>query len=296
MIYPFLPVNPSCSNVVINDPCGCSSVISNSGCNNNNPCSTILTASSTVVYDGPALSCIIAEPCDTLNVILQKIDSIICNLLSQINALNIQVGNITTQILNINSEIINIDNILSEGCPEPATTTSTTTAVPITTTTTTTVTPTTTTTTTAVPITTTTTTTVTPTTTTTTTVTPTTTTTTTVAPTTTTTTTACLCLSGTVTIDQADIDASDDGTVYVSYQDCDGHGFCDPETPCIGGAPYTVAGVYFNDICISNTLTPICPTNIYIIQEGLCSSIEGGSTVTLGGCCTTPTTTTTTTI
>jgi hypothetical protein len=80
------------------------------------------------VYDAPALSCIIAEPCDTLNVILQKIDSIICNLLTQINSLNVQVYNITTQVLNINSEIVTINNILNEGCPSPATTTSTTTA------------------------------------------------------------------------------------------------------------------------------------------------------------------------
>ena len=126
MAYPFLPVNPCCTDVVINDPCGCSSVISNSGCNNNNPCSTILTASSTIVYDGPVLSCIIAEPCDTLNVILQKIDSIICNLLTQINTLNIQVSNITTQIITINGDIININNQLDNCCNVTTTSTSTT--------------------------------------------------------------------------------------------------------------------------------------------------------------------------
>jgi hypothetical protein len=113
---------------------------------------------------------------------------------------------------------------------------------------------------------------------------------------TTTTTTTCACLYGTVTIDQFDIDASDDGTVYVQYQDCDGHGFCDPGTPCVGGVPYTVAGVYPNDICILNTSTPNCPINIYIITGGLCNISEGGSTVTLGGCCTEFTTTTTTTV
>ena len=74
MAYPFLPVNPCCTDVVLNTPCGCSSTITNSGCNNNDPCSTHLTASSTIVYDGLALPCIVAEPCDTLNVILQKID------------------------------------------------------------------------------------------------------------------------------------------------------------------------------------------------------------------------------
>lgn len=130
MAYPFLPVNPCCTDVVINDPCGCNSVITNTGCNNNNPCSTHLTASSTIVYDGPALSCTTAEPCDTLNVILQKIDEIICNLLTQINYLNNQVINITNQIITINGDIINIYNTLDECCGATTTTTSTTTAAP----------------------------------------------------------------------------------------------------------------------------------------------------------------------
>jgi hypothetical protein len=130
MAYPFLPVNPCCTDVVINDPCGCSSTITNSGCNNNNPCSTHLTASSTIVYDGPVLPCIVAEPCDTLNVILQKIDEIICNLLTQINYLTNQVNNITIQIININGDIINIYNTLDECCGATTTTTSTTTAAP----------------------------------------------------------------------------------------------------------------------------------------------------------------------
>jgi hypothetical protein len=128
MSYPYLPVNPCCTDVVINDPCGCSSTITNSGCNNNNPCSTHLTASSTIVYDGPALTCTTAEPCDTLNVILQKIDEIICNLLSQINILTNQVSNITTQIITINGDIINIYNTLDVCCNVTTTTTSTTAA------------------------------------------------------------------------------------------------------------------------------------------------------------------------
>ena len=131
MSYPYLPVNPCCTDVVINDPCGCSSTYTNTGCNNNNPCSTNLTASSTIVYDGPALTCTTAEPCDTLNVILQKIDEIICNLLTQINYLNNQVSNITTQVIAINSDIINIYNTL-DVCCSATTTTTTTTALPCT--------------------------------------------------------------------------------------------------------------------------------------------------------------------
>jgi hypothetical protein len=128
MSYPYLPVNPCCTNVVLNTPCGCSSIITNTGCNTNNPCSTHLTASSTIVYDGPELPCIVAEPCDTLNVILQKIDEIICNLTLQVNYLNNQVTNITNQIITINSDIINIYNTLDECCG--ATTTTTTTLIP----------------------------------------------------------------------------------------------------------------------------------------------------------------------
>lgn len=123
MAYPFLPVTPSCGSVVINDVCGCSSVVTNSGCNNNDSCSTTLTASSTIVYNGPVLSCIIAEPCDTLNVILQKIDQIICNLLSQINTLTTQINNINTEITIINGDIININNQLAVCCTTTTTTT-----------------------------------------------------------------------------------------------------------------------------------------------------------------------------
>jgi len=129
MSYPYLPVNPCCTDVVLNTPCGCTSTITNTGCNTNNPCSTNLTASSTIVYDGPALSCTTAEPCDTLNVILQKIDEIICNLLSQINILTNQVNNITTQIITINGDIININNQLAVCCN--VTTTTTTTVAPL---------------------------------------------------------------------------------------------------------------------------------------------------------------------
>jgi uncharacterized protein (TIGR02145 family) len=135
MAYPFLPVNPCCTDVVINSPCGCGSTIGNCSCNNNS-CGTNLTASSTIVYDGPALTCTTAEPCDTLNVILEKIDEIICNLLTQINILTNQVTNITTQIITINGDIINIYNQLAVCCTtttstsSSSTTTSTTTIHP----------------------------------------------------------------------------------------------------------------------------------------------------------------------
>jgi hypothetical protein len=124
MAYPFLPVNSCCTDVVLNSPCGCTSTLPNTGCAQS-LCGTNKTLSSTIVYNGPALTCTTAEPCDTLNVVLQKIDEIICNLLIQINTLNVQVANITTQIININSQIININNTLDVCCNVTTTTTTT---------------------------------------------------------------------------------------------------------------------------------------------------------------------------
>jgi hypothetical protein len=132
MSYPFLPVNPCCTNVVVNNPCGGSTSINNNG---QNMCGTNTFLSSNVVYNGPALPCIVAEPCDTLNVVLQKIDEIICNLVSQINYLNIQITNITNQVININGDIINIYNTLEQCCGETTTTTSTSSSTTTTTTT-----------------------------------------------------------------------------------------------------------------------------------------------------------------
>lgn len=131
MSHPFLPVNPCCTDVVLNSPCGCTSTLPNTGCGQDQ-CGTNVILSSNVLYNGPVLDCIIAEPCDTLNVILQKIDEIICNLLTQINILNIQVTNITTQIININTSIVNINNTLAECCTGATTTTTSTTICPCT--------------------------------------------------------------------------------------------------------------------------------------------------------------------
>jgi len=111
MAYPYLTVNPCCTDVILNSPCGTT-----------DPCSTHLTISSTIVYDGPLLPCIVAEPCDTLNVILQKIDEIICTLLSQINTLNNQVTNINSQLITINNDITNIYNVLDYCCVTTTTT------------------------------------------------------------------------------------------------------------------------------------------------------------------------------
>lgn len=102
----YLPVNPCCSNVVINSPCGC-----NESCNSTtNLCGTNGHLSSEVVYNGPTLPTTGVEACDTLNVALSKIDEVLSALLTQ-QALNTaQINAITEQINNINSQITVISN------------------------------------------------------------------------------------------------------------------------------------------------------------------------------------------
>jgi hypothetical protein len=75
-------------------------------------------------------------------------------------------------------------------------------------------------------------------------------------PTPTPTATPCNCYYYTVTISQVDIDASDDGYVYVSYNDCSNE-------PIV--IPYSAAGEYVNDICVLNTSTPMQ----YYVFDGL---------------------------
>jgi hypothetical protein len=101
MSYPFITI-----------PCGCTPTTNN--CNDN--CSTnILT--SNAVYNGPALSCTTIEPCNTLNVVLQKMDEVICNLLSEIDVLNEAVVDFNSQITIINTDITNINIRLDICCP-----------------------------------------------------------------------------------------------------------------------------------------------------------------------------------
>tara|TARA_R100001198_G_C5202117_1_gene190731 strand:- start:155 stop:469 length:315 start_codon:yes stop_codon:yes gene_type:complete len=98
----YLPVNPCCTGVVLNSPCGCNS--STNSCGTNGP------LSSTVVYDGPTTPCSNVEACDTLNVALSKIDALLCDLQTQ-QAQNTQdIAAMKEQIIDINNQITNINN------------------------------------------------------------------------------------------------------------------------------------------------------------------------------------------
>jgi len=102
----YLPVNPCCTGVVLNNPCGCTS-----NCNSStNSCGKSGPLSSTVVYDGPTTPCSNVEACETLNAALSKIDALLCDLQTQ-QAQNTQdIADIKEQIVDINNQITTINN------------------------------------------------------------------------------------------------------------------------------------------------------------------------------------------
>ena len=99
----------------------------------------------------------------------------------------------------------------------------------------------------------------------------------------------CNCRYGTVTISPVDVDASDDGFVYVSYQGCDGVCYC-LTVDGNNAKPYT-SGTFTNDICIKKTTTTNSfDVSLFIIVGGeeQLLPVNGDSFVTLGGCCQLP--------
>jgi uncharacterized protein (TIGR02145 family) len=98
----------------------------------------------------------------------------------------------------------------------------------------------------------------------------------------------CDCRYGNVYISQYDIENSDDGTVYVNYQDCNGVCYC--LTVDENNAKPYVEGIYLDDICIDVTPQNTNDVSLFIIVDGEPEILppNGDSYVTLGGCCTTP--------
>ena len=66
--------------------------------------------SKSITYNGPILPCSNAEPCDDLNVVLSKIDELLCVLKNQ------QTSN-TSDIAAMKQQIIDINNTLTSCCP-----------------------------------------------------------------------------------------------------------------------------------------------------------------------------------
>ena len=73
-------------------------------------CKTGVHYSKSITYNGPILPCSNAEPCDDLNVVLSKMDELICTLKNQ------QATN-TQEIALMKQNIIDINNTLSSCCP-----------------------------------------------------------------------------------------------------------------------------------------------------------------------------------
>ena len=104
----YLPVNPCCTGVVLNSPCGCNS---NCNCNSNtNACGTNGALSNTIVYNGPTLPGSGIVACDTLNVALSKIDAVLVALNNQVALNTAAISSITEQIIDINGQIVTINN------------------------------------------------------------------------------------------------------------------------------------------------------------------------------------------
>jgi hypothetical protein len=128
----YLPVNPCCTEVVSTTNCNQVYQISNYGCVKN-ICKSNFPVTSDIVYNGIELTCTLIAPCDTISVVLQKIDAILCSLNNQIISLNEQIVELTENITEAENDITVIFDTLEDCC----TTTTTTTLTPTTTTTTT---------------------------------------------------------------------------------------------------------------------------------------------------------------
>lgn len=86
--------------------------------------------------------------------------------------------------------------------------------------------------------------------------------------------TPCDCNYYDVKVDQIDLDNSDTGEVFVSYQDCGGNASI---------ATYTVADYYFNSICVDSSI-PIAPQQ-YIMVGGL-FNLTYNQPINTFNCCT----------
>lgn len=87
---------------------------------------TTIKGTSAVTYDSTPLPCTNVSTCDGLNEVLNKFDTIICNITSDINILTEDITNLTEDVMLISEDITIIYDQLEICCP---TTTSTTTLI-----------------------------------------------------------------------------------------------------------------------------------------------------------------------
>ena len=78
---------------------------------------TCIKGTSAVTYDSTPLPCTDVNTCDGLNTILDKFDTIICDVKESVDILTEQVIDITEDLMLITEDIINIQNQLEICCP-----------------------------------------------------------------------------------------------------------------------------------------------------------------------------------
>jgi hypothetical protein len=118
----YLPVNPCCTEVVSTTNCNQVYQISNYGCVKN-ICKSNFPVTSDIIYNGIELTCTLIAPCDTISVVLQKIDAILCSLNNQIISLNEQIVELTENITEAENDITVIFDTLEDCCTTTTTTT-----------------------------------------------------------------------------------------------------------------------------------------------------------------------------
>ena len=97
----------------------------------------------------------------------------------------------------------------------------------------------------------------------------------------------CNCKEGTIYIGQADLVASDDMTVYLSFTECTNS--VQSSAKIIGGYPFTTSGQSDYNPCIDITTGAIVPS-LFIMVNGSPQTLPSNadSYITLGNCCTPP--------
>lgn len=82
-----------------------------------------IIGTSAITYDSTPLPCTDVKTCDGLNTILDKFNSVICNVAADVALLTEDITNITEDLMILSEDVININNRLNICCPTTTTTT-----------------------------------------------------------------------------------------------------------------------------------------------------------------------------
>jgi hypothetical protein len=82
-----------------------------------------IIGTSVITYDSTPLPCTDVKTCDGLNTILDKFNSVICNVAADVALLTEDITNITEDLMILSEDVIIINNRLNICCPTTTTTT-----------------------------------------------------------------------------------------------------------------------------------------------------------------------------